>query len=245
MRPLLVMSGSEVDWGRTVLRFAMYAAGVVVLALGIVIQTASGLGVASLTCFADTIALITGTSLGSMVALTYVLYVLAQLAILRREFKPRILLEVFFSLVVGVFTDLFTALMPLHPAGLPAQTVTMLCSLLLTAFGVSLVVNMGVVPNAPDGLVQVISEKLRRRFGDVKVVFDTSHVAVSLVLSLLVLHSLGGFGATTIISALFLGRFINVMNGLFAARFQRAAFGVDRVPAAAEATAAASGAKGE
>ena len=44
----------------------------------------------------------------------------------------------------------------------------MLLSLAVTAFGVSLVVNMGVVPNAPDDLVQVIAEKIKRRFGDVK-----------------------------------------------------------------------------
>lgn len=64
---------------------------------------------------------------------------------------------------------------------------------------------MGVVPNAPDGLVQVIAEKLKRRFGDVKVVFDCSHVAASLALSLIFMYNLGGFGVTTAISALFPG----------------------------------------
>lgn len=80
-------------------------------------------------------------------------------------------------------------------------------------------------PNAPDGLVQVIAEKIKRRFGDVKVVFDCSHVAVSLVLSLALMHNLGGFGVTTAISALFLGHVINIANKLFAQRFVRAAFG--------------------
>lgn len=86
---------------------------------------------------------------------------------------------------------------------------------------------VGAVPNAPDGLVQVISESLQKRFGDVKVVFDTSHVTASLIMSLLVLHELGGFGATTIISALFLGRVINVVNSLFVKWFRRAAFGTE------------------
>lgn len=225
MRPLLVMKGDEVDWSRTVVRMAMYFAGVVILALGIVVQTSSGLGVAALTCFADALALTCGMTLGFMVTATYVVYVFVQLLILRREFQPRILLELGFSLLIGVFTDFFTTVFPAHPAGLPAQVATMLMALVITAFGVSLVVNMGVVPNAPDGLVQVIAEKLGKRFGDVKVVFDTSHVVASLVLSLLVLHSLGGFGLTTIVSALFLGRVINVVNALFAHRFRRIAFG--------------------
>lgn len=234
MRPLLVMGldGVTIDWARTVLRMAMYLAGVVILALGMVVQTESGLGVASLTCFAQVIADILGTSLGSMITATYCTYIVAQALILRRQFQPRILLEVFFSAVIGIFTDFFMAVMPIHPEGLPAQVATMVFSLVLISFGVSLVVNMGVVPNAPDGLVQVISEKLRCRFGDVKVVFDTSHVVVALVLSWTVLHTIDAFGVTTVIAALFLGKFINVMNGLFAAKFQQTAFGSDRVAAA-------------
>lgn len=225
LRPLLVMNGRDVDWTRTVVRMAMYFVGVVVLALGIVVQTASGLGVSSLTCFADALALSTGVSLGFMITATYVIYVFVQFLILRREFNPRILLELGFSLLIGIFTDFFTTHMPLHPTVLPAQVATMFLALLITGFGVSLVVNMGVVPNAPDGLVQVIAEKLSKRFGDVKVIFDSSHVVAALAVSLLVLHSLGGFGATTIISALFLGRVINVVNSLCAAKFRHLAFG--------------------
>ena len=205
MRPLIIMHGENIDWCHTVIRMLMYLVGVAVLALGMSLQTASGLGVAALTCFATTLSMLTGKTLGFWITATYVAYIVAQLAILRSEFQPRILLELFFSTLIG---------------GL-----TMLLSLAVTAFGVSLVVNMGVVPNAPDGLVQVIAEKLKRRFGDVKIVFDCSHVAASLALSLIFMYNLGGFGVTTAISALFLGHVINVANKLFAQRFIRAAFG--------------------
>ena len=169
--------------------------------------------------------MLTGKTLGFWITVTYVIYIAAQAAILRREFRPRILLELFFSTLIGGFTDFFMAVNPLHPTALPAQVTTMLLSLVVTAFGVSLVVNMVVVPNAPDGLVQVIAEKLRRRFGDVKVAFDCSHVAASFALSLTLMHNLGGFGVTTAISALFLGHFINFANKLFARRFVHMAFG--------------------
>ncbi len=225
MRPLIIMHGENIDWCHTVIRMLMYLAGVAVLALGMSLQTASGLGVAALTCFATTLSMLTGKTLGFWITATYVAYIVAQLAILRSEFQPRILLELFFSTLIGGLTDLFMAVNPLHPTALPTQIATMLLSLAVTAFGVSLVVNMGVVPNAPDGLVQVIAEKLKRRFGDVKVVFDCSHVAASLALSLIFMYNLGGFGVTTAISALFLGHVINVANKLFAQRFIRAAFG--------------------
>lgn len=210
MRPLIIMHGENIDWCHTVIRMLMYLVGVAVLALGMSLQTASGLGVAALTCFATTLSMLTGKTLGFWITATYVAYIVAQLAILRSEFQPRILLELFFSTLIGGLTDLFMAVNPLHPTALPTQIATMLLSLAVTAFGVSLVVNMGVVPNAPDGLVQVIAEKLKRRFGDVKVVFDCSHVAASLALSLIFMYNLGGFGVTTAISALFLGHVINV-----------------------------------
>ena len=158
MRPLIVMNGENIDWFHTVIRMLMYLAGVAILALGMSLQTASGLGVAALTCFATTLSMLTGKTLGFWITATYVAYILAQLAILRREFQPRILLELCFSTLIGGFTDFFMAVNPLHPTALPAQVATMLLSLAVTAFGVSLVVNMGVVPNAPDGLVQVIAE---------------------------------------------------------------------------------------
>ena len=151
MRPLIIMNGEKIDWFHTVIRMLMYLAGVAVLALGMSLQTASGLGVAALTCFATTLSMLTGKTLGFWITATYVAYIVAQLAILRSEFQPRILLELFFSTLIGGLTDLFMAVNPLHPTALPTQIATMLLSLAVTAFGVSLVVNMGVVPNAPDG----------------------------------------------------------------------------------------------
>ena len=225
MRPLIIMRGTAIDWFHTVVRMVMYLIGVATLALGMSIQTASGLGVAALTCFATTLSMLTNQTLGFWISATYIAYIVAQALILKHEFKPRILLEVFFSTLIGGFTDFFMAVNPLHPVALPNQIATMVFSLAITAVGVSLVVNMGVVPNAPDGLVQVIAERLKRRFGDVKVIFDCSHVAVSLALSLALAHNLGGFGITTMISALFLGRFINVANKLFTPHFLHVAFG--------------------
>ena len=49
MRPLIIMHGENIDWCHTVIRMLMYLVGVAVLALGMSLQTASGLGVAALT----------------------------------------------------------------------------------------------------------------------------------------------------------------------------------------------------
>lgn len=64
MRPLIIMHGENIDWCHTVIRMLMYLVGVAVLALGMSLQTASGLGVAALTCFATTLSMLTGKTLG-------------------------------------------------------------------------------------------------------------------------------------------------------------------------------------
>lgn len=224
MHPLLLKKGSELDVGRSMRRFMIYAIGVFVLAFGISLQNESGLGTAAFTCFADTLSLLFGTSLGFMLTVTYVVYVLIQILIQQKNFKPRILLEFGFSAVMGFLTDFFSAVLPIQPSGFPAQVVTMICSIVVTAVGVSIVVGMDIVPNPSDGLVQVIAEKMNKRFGDVKVVLDISHVAASLLLSMLFLHDFGGFGLTTLLSALFLGKTINGVNKLFGLRLQKMVF---------------------
>lgn len=119
MRPLIIMHGENIDWCHTVIRMLMYLVGVAVLALGMSLQTASGLGVAALTCFATTLSMLTGKTLGFWITATYVAYIVAQLAILRSEFQPRILLELFFSTLIGGLTDLFMAVNPTASHGTP------------------------------------------------------------------------------------------------------------------------------
>ena len=224
MRPLLVLDGVRVDWRRTVLRMAMYLSGVLILALGIVIQTESGMGVASLTCFADALSHISGVSLGTMVSVTYIVYVFAQLVILGREFQPRILLEIGFSVVIGMFTDVFSALIPIHPVALSERVAAMCVSLLLTSFGVSLVVNMGVVPNAPDGWCRLLPRRCRnvwRRQGSVRFHSCRGRFGVDPYGPRNCWRIRAHDGDIRPIP----WRMINVMNRLFATRFTRAAFG--------------------
>lgn len=212
MKPLTVALGDDsVDWSRTGARYAIYLVGLFCISLGTVPQTESGLGVASLTCFATFAARALGTSLGFMIAATYAIYILAQALILRDRFQARILLEMVFAFSMGYLVDAIAAFVQVNPQGLLAQVVCMLAALVVTAFGASLMVQMEIVPNAPDGLVQVIADALGTAFGNVKVVFDVSHVSAALVGSLLLFGDIKGFGPTTVVSALFLGRIINVI----------------------------------
>lgn len=206
-------------------RIGIYLAGLVLLATGIVLQTASGLGVAALTCFATAAALAANVSLGTMVAATYIIYVGVQAWICRHHFRPKMLLELVFSVAMGVLVDGLTSILAVALSTFLERFLIMCAGLAGTAVGVAMVVGMDIVPNAPDGLVQAIAKSVGKRFGSVKVVFDSAHVAASLILSWACLGSLAGFGLTTVISALFLGRIINLVDRLVGRLLHEVAFG--------------------
>ena len=63
-----------------------------------------------------------------------------------------------------------------------------------------------------EGLVGALAQVSRIRFGTVKVAFDVTLVAISLTMSLVFFHRLNGLGLGTVISALIVGRFVNLFN---------------------------------
>ena len=70
-------------------------------------------------------------------------------------------------------------------------------SVVLIAFGIFLYVPADFVPLAGEGTIAVIAELLHFQFSRVKIVFDVSMVAVSLITCLIFIHSLGSVGAGT------------------------------------------------
>ena len=93
------------------------------------------------------------------------------------------------------------------------QSIVMSVALVVVlAFGISVEVAPRVLMVPGEGIVQAIAAVTGWRFGNVKVGFDAALVATALVLSLLFFHRLQGLGAGTILSALAVGRFVNLYN---------------------------------
>ena len=82
----------------------------------------------------------------------------------------------------------------------------------MLAFGISIEVAPKVLMVPGEGIVQAIAAVSGWRFGSVKVCFDATLVATALVLSLLFFHRLQGLGVGTILSALAVGRIVNLYN---------------------------------
>lgn len=194
-------------------RFILYIIGLFINALGIVLSTYTGLGVACVTCLCTNLHNLFHLSLGTSFTLLYVFYVFLEFLILKKDFGIKNLLQIFFAFMFGYFTDFIQSFIYLEPSNLVAQLSLLLVSLLIIAFGVVILINCDLVPSAPDGFVQVISNRLKRPFGSIKVYHDITAATIGVIFGL-IYGQVEGLGIATIIAALTLGRMISIIERL-------------------------------
>lgn len=186
-------------------RMVVYLAGVVILCLGVVLNTRTGLGTAAMSTIPYSIQLIEGISLGTASFAIYCIFVVLQL-IMVRYFDVKILLQIPVSLLFGVLTDVFDIwVLPFRATGLVDGLVMLAFAITLTGLGVTLVVSARLVPVATDGMVQTLAQKLGWEFGKTKYLFDGTCASITIVYSLVRVGHVVGIGLGTIAAVLLTG----------------------------------------
>ena len=97
-------------------RGIIYCLGLFIMAIGVVFSVKSALGVSPVTCLANVTSQITGLEMGVCTTATYCLYILVEVVILRRDFKPHMLLQLVASFFFGTLVTLATHLFSFLPA---------------------------------------------------------------------------------------------------------------------------------
>ena len=196
-----------------VLRIAVLVIGLWIMALGVAFSIAADLGTSPISSVPYTISLFTPLSVGVVTIMMHVVFIALQIVILRHEYNPIQLLQLPVAFVFGFMTDAAVYLLgSFEPCNYAESLLFCLIGIVLVAIGVSAEVASDTVPLAGEGLSLAISGKSSIRFGTAKVSVDCSLVAISLILSFVFLHSLGGVREGTLLAALLVGtlaRFIN------------------------------------
>lgn len=91
----------------------------------------------------------------------------------------------------------------------------MLLSTVIIAIGIFLYLPSDIVPLAGEGAMKAISGKAGIEFSKVKMGFDITMVAVSLIACLLILKKLGSVGIGTVVAAVLVGMILGIINKLF------------------------------
>ena len=199
---------------QTTVRWTVYAAGMVILALGLTLNTKAGLGVSPMLAVPYGISEIFSMNFGDAAFLMYCVYIAGQFALRGRKSRWFDLLQLPVSLLFSRVLNVFGAAITYNAAVSPLWSKLAVLALahVFTAIGVSLSVNMRLIPNPGDGIVQALSDRTGWELG---------LLAVSMCM--LTIRRVIGIGIGTVLSMVVVGRVLAVVNGLMKERMCRAA----------------------
>ena len=171
-------------WSHPARRLAFLSAGLVIMAFGVAFSIKAALGTSPISSVPYVTARISGLSVGTTTIIMNFLFVLIQIAILRRQYEWFQLLQFPAAVLFGVMIDVAEAVLAPLPAGNYAQQ-WLLCAagIFFIALGVSVEVMANLVTTAGEGIVLAICKVVPVKFGNMKVAFDITLVCISIVLS--------------------------------------------------------------
>ncbi|MBV7274286.1 hypothetical protein JMF89_03035 [Clostridiaceae bacterium UIB06] len=196
-------------------RGGMYCIGLLILALGIILNTKTGLGVSPIISIPYCISNIFKINLGNATLCIYILCVIGQMVLRGKKFRTFDLLQIpmsiIFSRVINIFNDMIT----INCNVLMVKLLLLIAAIILTGIGAAISVEMNLLPNAADGFTQVIGERMSKGFGFAKNIVDISCVLITVAMGLLFSGKVIGIGLGTLAAMLGVGRSIAAFNLLF------------------------------
>ncbi len=195
-------------------RLLVYLVGLYCMAIGVVFSAKSALGVSPVGSLANVLYQIGldqdapgFVNLGNCTIAVYCLYILVELIILRKDFKPAMLLQLLASFLFGQLVNLATVMMSFLPAppNYGIRMLYLLCSIPMVAVGVMLYLSPNILPAPGEGMSLAIAGKTGLSVGSAKTIFDCSLTVISAITSLIYFHGLVGVREGTVICALLVG----------------------------------------
>lgn len=211
------------------------------LALGLTLNTKTGLGVSPIISVAYSAATIFGHNFGNMTLALYSLFVVIELILHiirdrrytkksggalahagKKDLKLILLMDILqlpLSLVFTRFLNVFSDLIPnLYSDGaasageLTVRIIVLIIAIILTGIGAAMSLNMRIVPNPGDGIVQAIADTIHKSVGFTKNCFDLTNITITIILSFVFAGHLVGVGIGTVLAMIGVGRTIAVFN---------------------------------
>ena len=196
-------------------RYLASTIGLLFVALGIALTIISNLGTSPLSCPPYILSLWARPSVGEFTVMVNTALILVQLAVLRRQFKLKYLMQIPASFVFGYMIDFWLwALASVSPAMLFARFALVIVSCIITAFGISLEVGAQGWMLSAELTVYAFTKVSTKRFGTIKVWMDSLYVVIAAVISYLIFRNPFGYGEFTTIPDVLLSRVPGVVIGI-------------------------------
>ena len=135
--------------------------------------------------------------------------------LLRRQFELRGFLQLFSSIIFGLFINLATLLFGgLDPQNYAAKAAVLIAGFIVQAIGIAIYVDTRLILMPPEGVIVALNKKFDLSLGKAKIAEDVTLVILALILSLLVLHRIEGIREGTVFLALAVGPVMGKIHNL-------------------------------
>ncbi len=202
-------------------RWFFYILGMLILAMGLTLNTKTGLGSSAIISVPYTISEGLGLSFADLTLILYVILVAAQFILNGKDSRWTDLLQIVLSIFFTRFLKIFENLVHYQSGYLPTDLLVLVVAVVFTGVGAAMTVDMDLVPNPGDGIVNCVAKHVHKPLGLTKNIFDICCVALSLLIGALLGNPLYGVGLGTIVSMVGVGRSIAVFNHFAKAPMQR------------------------
>ncbi len=191
-------------------RILIYCLGLFLIAVGVSLSINSNLGISPVNSVPYAVSLSTSIPLSTTVTAVFAFYMLLQIVLLRKDYKIINLTQIFFATLLGYFVD-FTNLwlVNIRFDNYIGQLFLMAVSIVVIAAGVSLYVDVKLVPMPSEGLALAITQKFKKlAFHQVKMIVDCLFVIAAMLITFFALGEIQGVREGTVISAVMVGKAI-------------------------------------
>lgn len=220
-------------------RIVFYLLGLLVLALGLTLNTKAGLGVSPIISVSFSVAEIWNFNFGNTTLVLYALFVVVEMALHLMQYRRfrsddiahakqanlrlTLLLDVLqfpLSLVFTRFLNLFSGWIPTLETdyagsflgSFPGRFLFLCLAIVLTGVGAAASLDMRLVPNPGDGIVQAIADTVGKSVGFTKNCFDLCNITITIGISMVFADRLTGVGVGTVVAVIGVGRVIALFN---------------------------------
>lgn len=199
-------------------RILIYVFGILILALGLTLNTKTNMGVSPIISVAYCVSTFTEFNVGDLTLVWYFLFVFIEILchIYLKQYKTIIvdLLQIPLSIIFTRFMNLFSNIIP-DMTGLPVRIIYLLLAVVFTGIGIGATLNMRLIPNPGDGIVQAISDCSSQPISTVKNILDAVCVVITIIISFLFTGKIVGIGFGTVFAVIFVGRVVALFQHFF------------------------------
>lgn len=195
-------------------RIFFYILSLLILALGLTLNTKTGLGVSPIISVSYSISQILHLNFGNTTLVWYIVFVIAQLIIRGKNRRWYDLLQIPLSIVFTRFLNLFEKFILWETDSFAANMALLIVAIICTGIGAAMSVNMRLVPNPGDGIVAAIADFIHKDMGFAKNMFDLLNISMTFIIGIVSGHFLVGIGVGTVFAVIGVGRVVAIFNYL-------------------------------